>query len=935
MSTNVKRLCCEEVVKSGLCCGCGACAAACKVGALAMKEDGDGFFVPHVDDAICIQCGRCENVCPIKNISTSGSAAMPEDEPSFYAARLRDDTELGAVSYGGAFWALAQTAMARGGVVYGAAMVAVGKVRHLRAETIDAAAAFRRSKYLPSDAQNAYNEVRQDLEARRLVLFSGTPCQVAALNSFLGRGYPNLVTCEVVCHGIPSAKAWRKYISETQDACGKKILNVVFRDKSNGWKHTSYRIVYDDGTSDIVPIAKHPFHAAYLRGLMNRLSCGACRYASLPRVADITLADFWKYEGSRFNGKNRGGISLVAVNSKAGLELFLDAKKFLVTEDTTMEKAVASCRHLTRAPLENPARCDFLRDIDTNGFLKSSAKYAKPAASPAPRIMRLWRKIKALIRYHMDREIMAAMREYYAAIGEKAPFAPPGRKIRENALRILAMRDAFLLLAKKGVPVFFVNRVGKVKDPNWRYSMSAERRMALGASFPVMHRDPARFEADLRELFGEKYSPSYVNEIGNIPQIVDLGGIKRHEDSSGQLVNVVGGLRVTCGQPERYTRTLHVYGRCGVFGYAVEDADTLPSRIQALLSDFGHGDIRVVNHGLWGGDDNALDGNFLREAAGIAPGDIVLFYRKHLDPRVMEWWTKCGVRYLDITRRWHEAPEAKWCFYDRPGHMNSTGYKIAAKIIVDELSSCRFAASQVDDGTLANLRTPWLKRYLKTHGSRDFDAEVAHYVKSVVELGGPLRCGERAGAIVMNCNPFTLGHRRLVELAAKEVDRLYILVVEEDRSVFPFDERFEMVKAGTSDLPNVVVAPSGRFVISSLTFPEYFMKDYVREKSFDVSGDVRTFCEKIAPALGIKVRFAGEEPFDPVTAEYNRTMSRLLPEYGLEFREIPRFALSGGRVISATEVRRLLKSGCLENLSEYLPKTTLDILNKNADSHTI
>ena len=178
----------------------------------------------------------------------------------------------------------------------------------------------------------------------------------------------------------------------------------------------------------------------------------------------------------------------------------------------------------------------------------------------------------------------------------------------------------------------------------------------------------------------------------------------------------------------------------------------------------------------------------------------------------------------------------------------------------------------------------------------------------------------------MNCNPFTKGHRYLIEYASERVDRLYIFVVKEDKSFFKYEDRFEMVKNGTSDLKNVVVVSSGKFIISSLTFPEYFMKDYVKEKNFDVSMDVETFCKYIAPPLHIKTRFAGEEPFDPVTLNYNENMRVILPRYGMQFCEIPRFAIDDSRVINATEVRRLLKEKDFDGIKDYVPQSTLDIL---------
>lgn len=948
------------------CTGCGACADACAAGALAFVEDAEGFARPQVDASRCRDCGRCMQVCPALRADHAVPAANREAAPVFFAARLRDAALLDAVSSGGACWALMCATLARGGVVYGATQVEVGRVCHRRVETLEEARALRRSKYLPSDTRGVYGSVRRDLEAGRTVLFTGTGCQVAGLNAFLGRTYPALVTCEVVCHGIPSMLAWRSYRAEKEAAVGKRMVDLVFRDKGLGWKRNAYRIMYADGSEERERTTTQLFHAGYLRGLFYRPSCGSCPYASLPRVADVTLADFWTYAGPLASER---GVSLVCVNNARGRAALDAAGGFLEWEQVPRAAALASCRHLSRHPVENPRRAAFLETLRQEGYHAAAQRFMpSPAAKPKAALpVRAVRKIRALLRGRHDPDgVRRMLRAYAAALGVEPVF--PGTfggllrllvgpvknalvfsrnrhvlawtkrrgfermsraKARGVAERALALRDAFRLLARKGVSVYFVNRVGVLKTPGWQYAPSATRRMAEGAGFPKMYADPAAYETDLRELFGEKYAPDYVRAVGDIPQIVRTGGVCRHEDRTGRLVNVVGGLRVTCGQPTAWTRTVHVYGRCGAFGYAVEDADTMPSQLQRELAARGQGTVRVVNHGLWGGDDACLDGNFLQEAAGLRSGDVALFYRKHLDPRLMADWAKCGVRYLDITAAWHEDPAAKWCFYDQPGHMNAVGYGIVARLVADALVASRFTSGAVAPDELKDLTTPWLTRYLKGRAAlTDFDAGIARYVEGVRALCPPLPAGRTAGAIVMNCNPFTNGHRRLIEQAARDVDRLYILVVEEDRSIFPFAERFEMVKAGTADLANVVVAPSGRFVISSLTFPEYFMKDYVKEKAFDVSGDVRTFCEKIAPPLGIAVRFAGAEPFDPVTANYNRSMAELLPQYGLRFREIPRFATDAGEVISATAVRRFLQAGDLDAVSRYVPPSTLSVLER-------
>ena len=186
----------------------------------------------------------------------------------------------------------------------------------------------------------------------------------------------------------------------------------------------------------------------------------------------------------------------------------------------------------------------------------------------------------------------------------------------------------------------------------------------------------------------------------------------------------------------------------------------------------------------------------------------------------------------------------------------------------------------------------------------------------------------QVGSIVMNCNPFTLGHRYLIEYAAQQVDHLYIFVVEEDRSLFKFDDRIKLVKAGTAHLKNVKVLPSGQFIISAVTFSEYFDKANLDGTTVDTSLDVETFGSQIAPCLNISVRFVGEEPLDPVTAQYNQSMKEILPKYGVELHEIPRKEINGA-VISASRVRRLLEEKNWNEIKKLVPETTYMFLEEN------
>ena len=184
---------------------------------------------------------------------------------------------------------------------------------------------------------------------------------------------------------------------------------------------------------------------------------------------------------------------------------------------------------------------------------------------------------------------------------------------------------------------------------------------------------------------------------------------------------------------------------------------------------------------------------------------------------------------------------------------------------------------------------------------------------------------QKIGSIVMNCNPFTYGHRYLIEEALKRIDYLIIFVVEEDKSLFSFWERITMIQKGVSDLENVMVVPSGMFIVSQMSFPEYFIKQTSDDIVEHTEQDIRTFAEKIAPQLGIKYRFVGEEPYDEITNQYNLAMKKVLPQYGMELIEIPRKE-ADGKYISASSVRRYMEENNREKLVALLPKTTRKLL---------
>lgn len=197
--------------------------------------------------------------------------------------------------------------------------------------------------------------------------------------------------------------------------------------------------------------------------------------------------------------------------------------------------------------------------------------------------------------------------------------------------------------------------------------------------------------------------------------------------------------------------------------------------------------------------------------------------------------------------------------------------------------------------------------------------------KYVDSLERPVQADGTVGAIIANCNPFTLGHRWLIEEAASRCDVLHLFILSEDKSAFPADVRYALAKAGTADLPNVILHHTSDYLISSAVFPTYFIKDKAKAADANCELDIRIFGQYFAKALGITRRFVGTEPFCPITRAYNAAMERLLPEYGVELVQLPRKELEG-RAVSASYVRACMAQNDLSAIEAVVPKTTLDYI---------
>lgn len=298
------------------CTGCSACAQACPRRCIAMSADGEGFLYPQIDAAHCVECGRCRDVCPVLRSSSAEKPLL-----TAMAAHSTDNDTLAASSSGGVFTLLAQCVLEEGGVVFGAAFDGVLTVRHIAVETVEGLEALRGSKYLQSIIGDSYCQAKQALDTGRKVLFSGTPCQVAALRSYLGKDYANLLCVDIICHSVPSPKVWQTYLTH-EERLGHKAVGACFRDKRDSWKRYYLCVRLSDGKESLRRGNENYYMKAFIQGLSTRPSCHQCKFKAQNRDSDITLGDFWGVETVCPEAFHEEGTSLVLIQSTKGQAAF-------------------------------------------------------------------------------------------------------------------------------------------------------------------------------------------------------------------------------------------------------------------------------------------------------------------------------------------------------------------------------------------------------------------------------------------------------------------------------------------------------------------------------------------------------------------------------------------------------------------------------------
>lgn len=343
------------------CSGCAACLDICPVNAIEMKEDDYGFMFPKINQKKCIDCEQCKNTCPFQN-----QIAL-YDALDIKVSQRKNLSRLHKSASGGAFAAYAEEIIKQGGAVIGCKMDNENNAIHCIVNEFDELETLYGSKYVQSSTEGIFKDTKELLDSNKIVLFSGTPCQVAAIKKFLKKDYDNLITVDIICHGTPSNKMFKDYLDllMKRKKIGK-IEKIVFRDKDNGWSYNGKIIANDknDNTRKYKFSNRiHSYYSLFLDSETYRDVCYECKFACRSRCSDITIGDAWGLKSNDINFNSDLGTSLVIINTEKGNELVNKTKDENIFVNANTEQLL-----MANEPLNSPSKHSKLRTEILNKY---------------------------------------------------------------------------------------------------------------------------------------------------------------------------------------------------------------------------------------------------------------------------------------------------------------------------------------------------------------------------------------------------------------------------------------------------------------------------------------------------------------------------------------------------------------------------------------
>lgn len=358
-----------EIKNKANCNGCHACYQICPVNAIEMKTDSEGFWYPKVDSSKCIKCKQCIKVCPEINPSNLSAESV------LYACYRVDLEKRMKSASGGIFALLAEKIIDEGGLVFGAKFDEQFKLSHSCADSKQELVKLQGSKYVQSKIGNTFSEAKKALTQGRKVLFSGTPCQIQGLKNYLNKDYENLITVDLVCHGVPSPLVWEKYKKEISG--NNKITEFIPRDKSNGIKDAPLVFKFNDGSVINEKYSDNIYIKGFIKNLYLRPSCYDCSFKGIERCSDITIGDFWGLEKYHPEFCNEYGISLAILHTDKGKKYFSKISNALISINSTVEEAVAENPCILSSVPVNKKRDEFFNQFEKTGMIKTTKKLTK------------------------------------------------------------------------------------------------------------------------------------------------------------------------------------------------------------------------------------------------------------------------------------------------------------------------------------------------------------------------------------------------------------------------------------------------------------------------------------------------------------------------------------------------------------------------------